>query len=255
MSAPLHVELHGEQRAGDVPVLLVMGLGMPGSLWNPVVPRLAVRYRVATFDQRGTGRSPGPSLASMAAVAQDTVQLLDYLGWEQVHLVGASLGGMVALELVLDRPERVRTLTLIATQPGGLYGAVPTLPALGVFLTSFRLEERMARWLHPPQLRAAMRERAREAATKLAPIQTLARQFVAVIRFDVRDRLHEIHRPTLVIQPQLDIVVRPSGSEYLATHIRGAQCVSRPNAGHGLLGHDTTAVAEALVEFFDQHAG
>lgn len=254
MTTPLHRDLYGERRPGDVPVLLVMGLGMPGSLWDPIVPRLAERYLVATFDQRGTGRSAGRPPGSMAQVARDTLGLMDELGWDEVHLVGASLGGMVALELVLAHPERVRSLALIATQPGGLYGAVPTLPAIGVLLTSPRLEDRMARWLHPPHVRAAMRGRAKEAASKLASTRTLLRQLQAILGYDVRRRLGEIRAPTLVIQPKLDIVVRPAGSATLARGIPGARLVERPNAGHGLIGHDAPAVAELLVAFFDAHA-
>lgn len=227
-----------------------MGLGMPGSLWNPIVPRLSARYEVATFDQRGTGRSPGRPRASMAALAEDTRALLDELGWERAHLVGVSLGGMVALELVLAHPERVASLSLLATHAGGWWRALPTGAAAWVLVTSPGREERMARWLHPPLVRAAMRGRSREAASKVASLGTLAPQLLAVARYDVRRRLGEIRARTLVVKPALDIVVRPAGSDELAAGIAGARLVERPEAGHGLIGHDAPAVAAVLVEHF-----
>jgi pimeloyl-ACP methyl ester carboxylesterase len=102
------------------PLLLIQGLGYGRWGWDPVVPGLAERYRVLTFDNRGIGDSdkpPGPY--SARELAADALQVLDEAGVERAHVVGASLGGMVAQELAVAAPVRLDRLVLCCTTPGG----------------------------------------------------------------------------------------------------------------------------------------
>jgi 3-oxoadipate enol-lactonase len=108
----LHYEEHGE---GD-PLLLVMGLGTDSVAWIPQLKPFSERYRTITFDNRDVGRSSvadGPY--EIADMARDTLALADALELDSFHLLGLSMGGAIAQELVLAAPERVRTLTLAVT--------------------------------------------------------------------------------------------------------------------------------------------
>jgi 3-oxoadipate enol-lactonase len=107
--------------AGDgAPVVLVQGLGYGRWGWDPVVPGLAERFRVLTFDNRGIGESDTPAGPYTAReMADDVLQVLDESGVERAHVVGASLGGMIAQEVAVAAPERVDRLVLCCTTPGG----------------------------------------------------------------------------------------------------------------------------------------
>ena len=113
--ARLHWETHG---SGD-PVLLIMGLGSNAHGWHRTIPWLAERYETIAFDNRGTGRSDAPAGEyTIAQMAADTAAVLDAAGHRTAHIVGASLGGMIAQRFALTYPERVRALVLLCTTPG-----------------------------------------------------------------------------------------------------------------------------------------
>src|SRR5262245_58385262 len=106
---------HAVQGAGD-PLLLIAGYGCDHTIWAPVVSRLASRHRVILFDNRGAGRTSGPDTdISIRQMAEDAAGLLDVLGLGRVHVAGQSFGGMIAQELALAQPARVRSLTLISS--------------------------------------------------------------------------------------------------------------------------------------------
>nr|MDP8944151.1 alpha/beta hydrolase [Actinomycetota bacterium] len=138
---PLGAEVEaGVARNGDVhiawrthgrgqPVLMIMGFLGTGHAWFRLLPHLAATRQAIVFDNRGTGDSDrAPGLWSMEALAGDAVAVLDAIGVEAAHVVGASMGGMIAQQLALDHPTRVRSLTLACTHPGRLGGRPRPLP-------------------------------------------------------------------------------------------------------------------------------
>jgi pimeloyl-ACP methyl ester carboxylesterase len=112
------IELYYEEHGSGDPLLLIMGLAADSVAWMFQIPAFAERYRTIVFDNRGVGRSdkpPGPY--SIHQMANDTAGLLDALGIERAHVVGVSMGGMIAQELALNHPQRVRGLVLACTYP------------------------------------------------------------------------------------------------------------------------------------------
>jgi len=127
------VHIAWERRGSGFPLVLVHGLGYARWGWEPVADRLAEQFEVILLDNRGIGESdapPGPYTA--AEMAADTLRVMDEASIERAHLVGTSLGGMIAQELALAAPERVDKLVLVSTTPGG--PNAPPMPEVTVRL-------------------------------------------------------------------------------------------------------------------------
>lgn len=253
-SPSLHFERHGEK---GPPVLLVMGLGMRGRVWDSQVRDLSADHRVAFFDNRGIGQSdPLSGRPTMGDFAKDALRVADACGFSRFHLVGVSLGGMISQEIALGAKDRVKSLTLIATHAGGPFGLAPRLAGLTAFARSFigpksgRLQA-LQELLYPAPFLAVVDKANLEARMKLqvgdrARPRTVMGQLLAVARHDTRGRLDGIEAPTLVIRPDLDILVRPSHSNELARGIRRSTLLAVPDAGHGVIFQGATIVSNAI---------
>lgn len=249
---------------GD-PVLMLMGFGMRGLVWRPQVEELKLHHAVATYDNRGLGQTPFPDGPfSLVDMAEDALEVADSLGWDRFHAVGVSMGGMIAQELAIRHPDRLKSLALLATQPGGPLAVVPpvrSLPRLmliGVAPERFRgrLTHRIlypkGSLDHTTREQRLQRSDDADGVLGLAPIRRL--QLAAIRKHDTRDRLKDIQAPTLVIQPALDRLCRPEHSYTLVQGIPRARLLRLPQAGHGLVFHAAPEVNKALLEHFARHA-
>jgi 3-oxoadipate enol-lactonase len=236
------VPLFWEDTGGDgPPVLLIMGLGMNATAWWRTAPVLAqAGLRVIAFDNRGVGRSertPGPYTA--AGMADDAVSVLDAAGVERAHVYGISLGGMIAQEVALRHPARVRALVLGATTAGG-DDLVPASEDVNAFV---RLRARMtaehAVWASVP-INYSRRTRL-EGGDRIAedverrlryPIEAeyYSAQLAAAHGHDAR--VEEIRAPTLVVHGDEDVLIPPANGERLAALIPGAELFMWPGAAH-----------------------
>lgn len=238
-------------------LLLVMGFGMRGSVWKPQIDGLSPDHHLAWFDNRGIGESAAPDrLFTMRDLAQDALRVADALGWNTFHAVGVSLGGMVSQELALLAPERVQSLTLVATHAGGPLGLAPTAKGLNHWVrAAFGPQSGRVRALTEllytrsfldgqdvEQLRNRMRA---HVGTK-PPVRTALLQLLAVMRHDTRRRLQQVKVPTLVVKPESDLLVRPFHSDVLHQAIPGARLITVPDAGHGVTFQGAHAVNEAI---------
>ncbi len=251
--------------ATRLPVLLVMGFMMPGRAWRLVLPQLTGEFTACTFDNRGAGESDAPAGPyTMADLAGDTVGLLDHLGWARAHVVGISMGGMIAQHVALSAPARVASLTLIATHPGGgVRTLVPPPRGLGPFVaanalaaTSRALQGRVSRFSGPLRRGryAALSEllfsdahiAAHDLDTRMdllahdfeppPPEAGRKGQLAAVFGHDTRPRLGELGPiPTLVVKAPDDRLIAPHHSDALAAAIPSARLMSLDGAGHGLV--------------------
>ncbi len=256
-------------RAGPVDpsvpgVLLIMGFGARGSAFRHQIepPHGVAEARSALwFDHRGVGHSEAPRQAlTMHRLASDAVQVADAAGIQRFHVVGVSMGGMVAQHVALNWLPRTVSLTLIATHPGGPLARIPPLGAFrfGPRTASRDLKKRftaLSRLLYPPayletidetELHDALRHEFGEG-TALA---TMWRQFAAIWSHDTRGDLPKLAGlPTMVVQSGPDNLVRPHWSTYLAQHIPGAKLVKFPHAGHGLV----RQCADQINPLLNQH--
>ena len=144
--ARIHYETSGRGPA----VLLIMGLAMAASGWWRTVPVLARSFRVLSFDNRGVGRSDSSGSYSMRELAEDAVAVLDASGEESAHVYGISLGGMIAQELALRHPGRVRSLVLGATTVGGPSAPHAERATLDFFRRAATMEPEEAIWASVP---------------------------------------------------------------------------------------------------------
>jgi pimeloyl-ACP methyl ester carboxylesterase len=116
---PIAYELRGKLYWRRPWLVLIQGMGLDRSGWGPVLRKLRWRFRLVLVDNRGSGRSgPPPASFDVADMAADVVAVLDEAGIRRAHVMGVSLGGMVAQQLAVDHPERVDALVLVSTTPG-----------------------------------------------------------------------------------------------------------------------------------------
>ena len=219
-------------------VVLLHGLGSCGDDWAPQIPALIERYRVLTLDLPGhhrSARSPGALTVETMAAAVDA--LLERLGIARAHVVGLSLGGCVGLALALDAPARVRSLVVVngfaRLRPSGARAAVRAagraLLALGAPMRV--VGAYVAREAFPRAEHAALRTAAETRIGATARRQYLA-ALAALARFDVRDRLHAIRCPTLIVAGWRDTTVPLPTKDALVEAIPGARFVLLTESGH-----------------------
>lgn len=244
----LNYELHGE--AGAPPLILLEGMGgdIPG--WRRNIPTLSRDLLVVAYDFRGNGGScEPPAPCTMHTFVDDTAALLDHLQVERAHVYGQSFGGMVAQELALACPQRVRTLILACTHCGGSHvvpvdqAKVPKAePWRALYSPAFPDE-------HPDHVAEDLRVGA------LQPRHPVGgrRQWEAVQGFDTYDRLLEIRMPVLVLHGTEDRMVAPENAEILASRIVGAELVWLEGAGHVYHSEQPQQADAAVLDFIGRH--
>jgi pimeloyl-ACP methyl ester carboxylesterase len=242
-----------ETGAGEA-VLLIQGLGYGAWGWDPVVPGLAERFRVLSFDNRGIGGSdkpPGPYTAKL--MAEDALQVLDEARVERAHIVGASLGGMIAQELAVEAPEKVDKLVLACTTPGSAAG----MPMPEVTIRLFQEAATLA-----PEV--ALR-RFVENALGTHPSESLVDELFALRVANPPDPAGwqaqaaagttfpgvegSIEAPTLVLQGTADNVVAAENARVLAERIPGARVELFEGAGHLFFWEEPDAFVRIVTEF------
>jgi pimeloyl-ACP methyl ester carboxylesterase len=263
VSVELAYERFGDPAAP--PVLLIMGLGTQMVGWHAdFCALLAERgLHVIRFDNRDVGLSthmhdaPAPDVAAAYSgdlssasytlwdMASDTVALLDELGIERAHVVGASMGGMIAQCLAIEHPSRLLSLTSIMSTTGDPSVGTATEAAMGALLAppARTREEAIqraidgARVIGSPGLvdEAAVAERSGTSFDRSHDPAGVGRQLVAIVAGgDRTERLRSVDVPTLVIHGAADPLVGPSGGEATAAAIPGARLELIAGMGHDL---------------------
>lgn len=253
----IHYRLHGD---GE-PLILIMGLSGNADWWDlRLLGLLAERFQLLTFDNRGSGRSGKPEGPyTIAQMASDALGLMDHLGWECADVLGISMGGMIAQELTLAYPERVRRLVLISTHCGGREH-VPPDPDVQTVLTS-RKES-----LSPEEIiRASMHllftpeflEKSPEVIEAVVgtnmiapiPLECFNAQLHAYLSYSNYHRLCDLRHATLIIHGDRDILIPPENARILADAIPDVRMVLIPEAGHAVTSMNPEEVAREVLDF------
>lgn len=258
------VTLHWERTGSGPPVLLIMGLGLSGGAWWRTVPVLARRLEVITFDNRGVGRSQALVHAyTTAAMADDAVSVLDAAGVDRVHVYGISLGGMVAQQMALRHPERVRSLVLGATHAGGRDARRPDADVVSFLRRRLLMRHDEAAWTsiefnYSERCRSEHPERiAEDVQQRLAhpfPVQAYRAQLWAAALHDCYRQLDRIEAPTLVVHGAGDRLIPVENGRMIAARIPGARLIELSDTGH-LYPTEAPGVDEEISGFMRAHSG
>ena len=250
-------EASGESGA---PVLLIMGLSMRGAAWQHQVEALSTHHRVAVFDHHGVGESSplGARRLTMRGMANDAIAVLDALGWQQAHIVGISMGGMIAQNLAVHAPQRVLSLALAATHPGGARSFLPTVPGISLLVRSARRDPEarlraLGRLLFTDDFCRANPERARELLLRdlrrPPPSATLLAQIAAIAGHHTAPALQRFEAfPTLVLRAGKDRLIDPRHSDRLHALIPGSRLLRFDDSGHLLTRQCADRFNAALFE-------
>ena len=249
------IELYYDEKGSGDPLLLIMGLAADSTAWMFQVPDFAKRYRTVTFDNRGVGRSakpPGPYTIHL--MADDAAALLDALDIRRAYVLGVSMGGMIAQELAIRHPERVRGLILACTFPEpdadverqrefGMQQFGGTVTASGEMQIDLTALDPLMFFQHllPRVFNQSFIDTELPRLMQLFAgalqygfsMEAILGQVAAVMGHRATDRLHQIKAPTLVITGDADLLISPGNSDVLARSIPGAKLVKVPGGSHG----------------------
>lgn len=253
------VRLHFREsgRRSGPPVLMIQGLGADKHLWDLQRLALAPWYHTIAHDNRGAGRSDKPHGAySLEQMADDAIAVLDRVGVDDAHIVGASMGGVISQLIALRHPDRVRSLTLACTacehhpwrrellaewaeiaQTRGM-GAMTSVAARWVIgPRSFRRLTPAVGWMGPLALSR--------------PPHAFAGQVAGILDIDdeLADRLTDITAPTLVIVGNQDILTPRGDSEQIADLIPNSELAVISGAAHGFMVEHWTTFNSILLDF------
>ncbi|OQR87630.1 serine protease family S33 [Achlya hypogyna] len=279
--------LHGDADAPEK-VLLIMGLMCDKEAWAPLLATLLDpsashgSYQYATFDNRGVGGTDKPlERYTTSQMAQDALMLLDHLQWPKAHIVGISMGGMIAQELVHAAPTRVRSLALLVTTPGRWSGALPGMAQFTTYLSYPKLllartkedvVDNIMGALYPSQyldatqpdgrcprdiLRAYHLARAEKVEVSAAGAHG---QHAAVFSHSVRAaRLAEVQSagfPILIVGATHDGLLHPKNADLLESYLHGDRTrkVVFEDAGHGIQNQKRQELAQELSQLFHECA-
>ena len=251
-------ELRGKLNWRRPWLVLIQGLGLDRSGWGPVLLKLRRHFRLVLVDNRGSGRSGLPAASfDVADMAADVVAVLDGAGIRRAHVMGASLGGLVAQELAIDHPERVDALVLAATTPGWPFAYPMPAASLRLIAAADSMTREVALRRHVENALSPRGERDTGLAdrlvelqrSRLAPPGAWHAQASAGARYAGLLRQTRIRARTLVLQGAADTVVDPRNGRLLASRIPGAQLVIFPELGHLLFWQEPDNVADVVTLF------
>ena len=256
------VRLHYRREGAGEPLLLVMGFGGSGAMWDDAtVSGLARRFDVIVPDNRGTGESEKrDEPIEIATMADDLAALLDALDIARAHLFGVSMGGMIAQEFALRHRERLRGLVLGCTNVGGSEMVAASPEVVGLLLpqkgmTPHDAVQHTFLAMLTPEYMAAQPEFLEAMTSRMlahpTPRFVFARQMEAIGRYSTYARLPAVDAPTLVITGDRDRLVPPQNSRLIAERIAHATLAVIPNVAHNFFWENQPETVRLVTEFLE----
>lgn len=254
----MHYEIHGRQDPQARTIVLSSGLGGSGAYWEPQLPALAERFRVVTYDHRGTGRSGGeiPEAGGIAAMADDVMEIVRTLGVPHVDFMGHALGGLIGLDIARREHGLIQNLVLVNAwskadpHSGRCFDArISLLVNSGVeaFIKAQPLFLYPAQWMSENAARLE-----KDDANGVAHFQgktNILRRIAALRGFDIDARLGEITTRTLVVGARDDLLVPYSRSVRLAETLPNAKIVLMDYGAHAVNIVNPETFNDVLLEF------
>lgn len=264
-----NVEINYHTVGDGQPLLFIAGLGVDNMCWIYQVPKFQEFFKVIVFDNRGIGKSTG-SIApySIRMMADDAVELLKYLNIEKSHIVGTSMGGMIAQEIAINYPNMVDKLVLCSTfaKPQNMVEIIMKgvkdiigYNALDIFgINPHRLVfEKLFSYLLQQifseefllENKKLIEETLRKYLSKLTYVETFLKQTGAVYTHNTFDRLNLIKAETLIITGMEDKLVVPECSDILAEKISRSKLRKIEHAEHGMHFEMPDIINKIVIDF------
>ena len=252
----IYYEVHGE----GFPLVMIHGLGANLDWWDPrMVGELSKRFMTVMFDNRGAGRTDvSDRKYTIKLFADDTAGLMDALGISRAHVLGISMGGMIAQELVLNYPQKVEKLVLCSTNCGGVESIRASNDVVRMLIVdrSTLSQKEINKMMISVTLTEDFVEKNPDLVELIiqrglkAPISAEAyrRQLNAISGFNTRDRLPQIKAPTLILVGKKDILIPPGNGSILAEAILNSKLVYLERSAHALV-EDMDEVINSVTGF------
>jgi pimeloyl-ACP methyl ester carboxylesterase len=249
------LSMHVRDEGQGAPVLLLHGLGSSGADWELVAPQLSKDHRVLVPDMRGHGQSEKPAGEyPVVQHARDVAALLDTLHLKNVHVIGLSMGGFIAFQLVVDRPDLIRSLVVVNSGPDmrpltwKMKFAFSSRLMLLRLMGPKRFGAMIAQRLFPKPEQAALRE---QLAARLGanPLDVYLRATRGLIGWSVVERASEIEVPVLVVSSERDYTPLALKQEY-AKKLKRGRVEELKDSGHAAPGDQPDALVGLIRPFF-----
>ena len=259
----IHYKIQGE---GD-PLIMISGFGSTQSDWRFQTSAFKVRYRVITFDNRGVGKSDKPAGPySTKMMAADTIGLMDHLGIQKAHVLGASMGGMIAQELAINYPERVNKLVLACTfavRDKASESTPKSSQGKELYTKSRPSEPRIRKYFDALSGLAFNRRSYRIFITLMMKVMSrltspsatvgFSGQLDAVLTHNTIDRLKLIQAPTLVITGTQDRLINPTSSDVITNPIPKARLVKLEGGSHAFFIEMRSQFNKEVLNFLENY--
>ncbi len=245
------------------PLLLVMGFAGSAHSWGqPFIDLLAKNFTVTRLSNRGTGESDKPKdQTTVRMMADDSVALLDELGITKTHLVGISMGGMIAQEIAINYPQRVNGLVLGCTSvgaPNHVQADEATMQSMAPDM-SLPIKDIIRKSLYAlvsdgfvTSGHDFLEEMIENLITHPTPMDTIGKQVVAIATFSTVGRGKDVTAPTLVIHGDLDRLIPPANGDNVHAEIAGSRLHTIHGVGHMFFWEKPEESAKIITEFLSK---
>jgi len=255
------INIYHEVRGEGYPLVLIGGTNHHIHKYPPqFLELISKHYKIILFENRGSGRTDQPDIRyTHKMMADDTAGLIEALKIEKAHVLGSSLGGMIAQELALNHPEKINKLVLCCTSCGPRNSIPPSPKVLRIYMQStegMTEEEIVRRNLptffpkdyiknNPDLIEDYVR---RSLLIPQNPIG-LKRQMAMISSGNTFKRLKNISNPTLIVHGKKDLILPPKNAEILAEQIPGAKVLYLKNSAHIIFSVETELIVRELCNF------
>lgn len=256
-------QLFFRERGTGEPLLCIPGFAVSSAVFDSLSPLYERRFRYVTYDHVGSGRSAKYTTpVSMAQLAADAIRVLDELDIDAAHVLGSSLGGLVAQEIAIRFPHRVRGLLLVGTASAGPLATPAPIAGLARATAQIGVDSLRRRrlWMAAALFSDDFAKREPDGVGEVlasltkhpAPPWALLGQLLAFSTYD-RDRdLSRIRAPTLVLHGERDVLVSAANTHRLAAGIPNAEVEVVPGAGHACMYEQARPVFATICDWLDR---